>query len=217
MSIVETSTVKPIRIVLVDDHTVVREGTREMLNSHPALEVVGETASGEELTGLLQLRTPDILLLDINLPGQSGIQLLEELRPKFPALKIILFSAHSDVPYIRRGLALKADGYLSKTVSSEVLQACLLEAMQRDTGQRPILSPDVEKRLSDTEAQTRDLTPREEEILMQVAQGLTNQAIATNLHLSVKTVDTHVANLMKKLGMNKRSQLIAHAYEQGWR
>lgn len=203
----------PIRIFLVDDHAVVRQGTREMLTRNPHFEVVGEGESGEELPGLLRLKEPDVLLLDINLPGSNGLQLLEALKPEFPALKIILFSAHGELQYIRRAQALKADGFLTKTVGEEELCAAILSVVQGTNG--PVYSEDILERLRENDQVDRQqrLTARELEILQQLAQGHTNQAIAKNLCLSVKTVDTHVANLMKKTGVNKRTQLLAYAYE----
>ncbi len=205
----------PITLVLVDDHAVVRQGTREMLNRHPQLNVIGEAESGEDLVGLLKLKNPDLLLLDINLPGKNGLHLLEELKPVFPDLKIILFSAHSDLQYIRKAQSLKAEGFLSKTIGEDELKEAILQVMAGKT--QPVLSADIEDKLRESQSQGKEnqLTAREQEILAQVAQGLTNQGIAKNLCLSVKTVDTHVANLMKKTGVNKRTQLLAFAFEHG--
>jgi DNA-binding NarL/FixJ family response regulator len=205
-----------IRIVLVDDHTVVRQGTRELLNRNPQFDVVGESESGEELAGLLHLKQPDVLLLDINLPGKNGLQLLSELKPQFPQLKIILFSAHCDMQYIRKAQQLRADGFLSKTIGERELQEAILHACQGHDG-TPVFSADLQDKLDTTADTGKDslLTAREQEILAQLAQGLTNQGIAKNLCLSVKTVDTHVANLMKKTGVNKRTQLLAYAYDHG--
>lgn len=205
----------PIKLFLVDDHTVVREGTREILNRNPLFTVVGEAQSGEELIGLLRLKNPDLLLLDINLPGKNGLQLLAEIKPQFPDLKIILFSAYADPQYIRKAQSLNADGFLSKTVSEEELQQAILTAVHSNGA--PIFSADIHDKFKLVEANGKEsqLTARELEILGYLAQGLTNQGIAKNLCLSVKTVDTHVANLMKKTGVNKRTQLLAYAYENG--
>lgn len=206
---------RPIRLFLVDDHTVVRQGTREILNRNPLFTVVGEAESGEELLGLLRLKKPDLLLLDINLPGKNGLQLLAEIKPEIPELKIILFSAYADIQYIRKAQSLNADGFLSKTVSETELQQAILSALQ--PGSPPVFSTDITDKFKAVEANSKEnqLTAREQEILGQLAQGLTNQGIAKNLCLSVKTVDTHVANLMKKTGVNKRTQLLAYAYEHG--
>jgi DNA-binding NarL/FixJ family response regulator len=205
----------PIKILIVDDHAVVRQGTREMLNRNPLFSVVGESPSGEDLTGLLNLKQPDLLLLDINLPGKNGLQLLAEIKPQFPALKVILFSAHCEMQYIRKAQHLQADGFLSKTIGETELQNAILMALQSPG--TPVFSSDILEKLKEqTEiGKESPLTAREHEILVHLAQGLTNQSIAKNLNLSVKTVDTHVANLMKKTGVNNRTQLLAYAYEHG--
>ena len=206
---------KPIRLFLVDDHTVVRQGTREMLNRNPLFTVVGESDSGNELPGLLRLKEPDLLLLDINLPDKNGLQLLAELQPEFPDLKIVLFSAHIDLQYIRKAQNLKAHGFLSKTITEDALQEAIVGIMQNPA--KPVYSPDIARQLDENAEATKEslFTAREQEILLQLAQGLSNQDIAQKLCLSVKTVDTHVANIMKKTGIHKRTQLLAYAFEQG--
>lgn len=205
---------KPYRIFLVDDHAVVRQGTRDILDRSPHFEVVGEADSGKDLPGRLKLKSPDLLLLDINMPDQNGLELYEVIRPVFPNLPIVFFTAHTDLQYILRARKLAADGYLSKTLSADDLQAALLQVLQ---GESPVYSSDVLEKLGRFKKENRQarLTPRELEVLLEVAQGKTNQAISEELFLSVKTVDTHVANAMKKLGVNSRSQLTAYAYEQG--
>jgi DNA-binding NarL/FixJ family response regulator len=203
-----------VTVLLVDDHTVVRQGTREMLVSHPNIQVVGEASSGENLLGLLKIKTPQVLLLDVNLPGKNGLELLSEIKPQLPNLKILMFSAHSDIQYIRKALSNGADGYLSKIVSEKELQQAVFQVVECDVKKLPILSEDVRLRLKDSpEDPLPGLTAREREILVMVAQGNTNSAIATHLFLSVKTVDSHVAKLIKKLAVSNRSQLTAFAYE----
>jgi two-component system invasion response regulator UvrY len=152
----------PIKLFLVDDHTVVRQGTREMLNQNPLFTVVGECASGDELAGLLRLRTPDLLLLDINLPGKNGLQLLAEIQPAFPELKIVLFSAHSELQYILRAQSLKAQGFLSKTITEEELQEAILKIMQHP--EHPVYSADIAQKLLESAASGKDhpFTAREQ-------------------------------------------------------
>lgn len=205
----------PIRVLLVDDHDVVRQGTREMLHRSAHFSVVGEAANAEGLSGLIQLKQPDLVLLDINLPGKNGLQLTEELLARFPTLNIVLFSAHCEMQYIRKAQQLGVAGFLSKTIDERTLCAKLLEAMQG--GQRPVFSPDVAEKLAKEPNQSapNPFTAREQEILIQLAQGLSNQDIAKLLCLSVKTVDSHIANLMKKTGLNKRTLLVAYAFEHG--
>ena len=214
--IVSSSTQAPIRVYIVDDHAVVRQGTREMLNAHPGTTVVGESESGEQLHARLRECNPEIVLLDINLPGKNGLELLSDLKGEFSDLHVILFTAHTDPQYIRRARQLHADGYLSKTADQAELVEAILQVC-RHNAKNPVYSPDVAEKMKQQDAAGPEpkLTPREMEILLLVSKGMTNQAIAKELVLSVKTVDTHVANLMKKLEMNKRTQLMAYAYENG--
>lgn len=204
-----------ITVILVDDHDVVRQGTREMLQRHPHFAVIGEAAHGEELSGLIKLKQPDILLLDINLPGKNGLQLTQELLAQFPTLKIVLFSAHCELQYIRKAQQSGVAGFLSKTIDERTLCAKLKEAIETD--RLPVFSPDVAEKLAKEQlrATQNPFTAREQEILIQLAQGLSNQEIAKLLCLSVKTVDSHIANLMKKTGLNKRTLLVAYAFEHG--
>lgn len=209
-------TSKPaIRIFIVDDHTVVRQGTREMLMRYPAFTVVGESDSGNQLEGELLLKKPQLLLLDINLPGKNGLQLLEEIKPRLPELKVILFSAHNESQYIRKAQTLRADGYLNKTIEESALVNAILEVMEGS--QALVFSPDLAEKFKENDHSGKKhlLTPREQEILAQLSQGFSNQEIGKNLCLSVKTVDTHIANIMKKTGLNRRTQLLAYAYENG--
>ncbi len=205
----------PIKLFLVDDHAVVRQGTRDMLNRNPLFTVVGEGDTGAELIGMLKLKQPDLLLLDINLPGKNGLELLAEVQPEFPDLKIVLFSAHSELQYLLKAQQLKAHGFLSKTITESDLQTAILQVMAQP--EQTVYSRDIQQKLSAQSNAVKDnlLTAREQEILIQLSQGLSNQNIAKALCLSVKTVDSHIANVMKKTGIHKRTQLLTYAYEQG--
>ncbi len=212
-----TSFTPQVTLMLVDDHTVVRQGTRDLLAAHPQLTVIHESESGENLTQLITLKKPDVILLDINLPGKNGLDLLEMLRHEKPEQKVILFTAHTDIQYIRKGIALQANGYLSKTISAEDLQEAVLSVMAAEA--KPVYSKDILEKMATIallDDNSPKLTAREHEILLQVAQGMTNKDIAKVLVLSVKTVDSHVAKLMKKLALNNRAQLTAHAYQHGF-
>jgi two-component system response regulator DegU len=210
----QSAKMKPIKIVVVDDHAVVRQGTRNMLTQMPGIEVLAECADGADLLALLEKELPDLILLDINLPGKNGLQLLAELKPKLPGVKIVLFSAHTEPQYIARAKQLQADGYWSKTITERELQAAIMQVMHQPE-QDWVLSEDVAQAFESTlqEKPKANLTARELEILAHLGKGLTNQAIAKTLCLAVKTVDTHVASLIKKTGVRNRTQLLAYAYE----
>ncbi len=211
-----TSQTSQITVMLVDDHAVVRQGTRDLLVAHPRIEVICEMDSGDHLTELIALKKPDVILLDINLPGQNGLALLALIRKEAPEQKVVFFTAHTDIQYIRKGLALRVDGYLSKTVSGQALQEAIFKTQEPNAC--PVYSADVQEKIDSTvlREETPKLTAREYEILLQVAQGMTNKEIANTLVLSVKTVDSHVAKLMKKLVLNNRAQLTAYAYQHGF-
>jgi DNA-binding NarL/FixJ family response regulator len=196
-----------IKILVVDDHAIVRAGTRKLLEENPRFQVVGES-DGQNLPTTLEKTQANIVLLDINLPGTNGLQWLEALRPRFPDTRFVLFTAHNERPYLQRAVKLQADGYITKTTPVQELYDLLSQVVT----QGPVFSSDIQHELSAPVGP--DLTAREAEILALVARGHTNQAIAGMLCLSVKTVDAHLAKLLKKLGLNNRTQLTAYAFEQ---
>lgn len=207
-----------IRLVLVDDHQVVRQGTRDMISQEEGFEVIAESSFGKDLEYLLKEHSPEAVLLDINLPDINGLSCLETLKPQFPDVRFILFSAHNELQYIIKAKNMGADGFLSKTIDSKTLVHLISTIVNspQDT-QEFLLSDDLAKILHQgTCTSTNRLTPREQEILIHLAKGLSNQAIAKQLYLSVKTVDTHVSNLLRKLDAKKRTQLVSHAFEQGF-
>ncbi|MDX2085010.1 MAG: response regulator transcription factor [Candidatus Melainabacteria bacterium] len=210
-----------IRVFLVDDHAVVRQGTAGMLLSDPGIVVVGEADNGQQLLDRLQATEADVLLLDVNLPEESGLSLLGKLRGQLPQLKILMFSAFNDLAYVRQSVALKANGYLSKTISGQALCRAIHQVYNASADASPVLSEDLPPLAEVLHGKpsfagsAEKLTPRELEVLVYVARGETNRDIAKALIVSVKTIDTHVANLMKKLAANNRSQLTAIAYSQG--
>ncbi len=212
-----------IHIVLADDHGVVRQGTHEILKQDTQFQVVGEVASIQALITCLekacliaqQTKTPLILLLDINLPDGNGLKILPELKTRFPLLKIILFSAYGDLQYVLQAIHLGADGFLSKLIGEIELRDAI-HAVASHQGTMPVLSHDLAELIAKRQSASQEmrLTAREQEILLHVAQGLTNQEMARQLCLSVKTVDTHLGNLMKKTRATNRTQLLAYAYER---
>jgi DNA-binding NarL/FixJ family response regulator len=227
-----------ITVFLADDHAVVRQGTHEILKQDTRLHIAGEVGSIDALTACLEkfyamtasplpdkaaksakttegFVSPQVLLLDINLPDGNGLKVLPELKAKFPMLKIILFSAYGDLQYLLQAMNLGADGFLSKLIGEKELCEAIRTVAQGQS-KSPILSADLQELLERRQnaSQEMRLTAREQEILLHVGQGLTNQEMARQLCLSVKTVDTHLANLMKKVGATNRTQLVAYAYER---
>ncbi|MFI5311367.1 MAG: response regulator [Gemmatimonadales bacterium] len=218
------SGVAPIRVLVVDDHSVVREGIRHVLSGGTEFEVVGEASSGAEaVTSAAQLR-PNVVVLDISMPGGSGLDAVGELIERVSGVRILMLSVHDDFEYVLESVRAGAHGYLRKDSSPSELRT----AIQTVNGGDAYFSPAVAKQLADalrTGAATTApakvpraadvLTAREREILVHVAQGKTNREIGTELGISTRTVEAHRDSLMRKLGIRTVAGLTRLALEQG--
>lgn len=214
-----------IRILLVDDHSVLRAGLRMLLNSQVHLQVIGETGDGREALVLAESLQPDIILLDLTLPGLNGIEALPALHRLTPGAHILILTMHDDVGYLRQALRRGASGYvLKKAADSELLNAIQV-VMRGEVYIHPAITgslvkammPDIESSPgSGTSTDPwQNLSEREREVLRLVAHGHTNSEVATQLSLSVKTVETYRARGMEKLGLRTRAQLMQAALERG--
>ncbi len=205
-------TVNPlIRVLLVDDHLVVRMGLSAVLKSSERLEIVGEA---EDVSGAIErfreLR-PDVVLMDLRLPGGGGIEALKSIRGEFPEAKVVMFTTYDFEEDIHRALQAGAVGYLLKNISSEELAAALVSAHDRGTVE---LSPEVSARLAERDGMV-ELTAREQEVLGLVVKGLTNKDIARVLGFTPRTAKAHVTNLLVKLGVSDRTEATAVALQRG--
>lgn len=209
--------VRPLTLVLVDDHTILREGLRALLELQPNLVVVGEAGNFEDALIQVRKHLPDVVLTDIGLPGRSGLTLIRELRQISPGTRAILLTAYANEEYIRAGLEARADGYVLKDSShSELLTAIHTVA----SGQH-FLCKAVASQVLATYARTgpghalRDplssVTSRERQVLTHIATGQSNKEVARHLNLSVKTVEKHRANLMRKLSLHNASDITRFA------
>jgi two-component system, NarL family, response regulator NreC len=204
------------RILIADDHPVLRSGLRVLLGAAPGLEVVGEAGSGEETLRLAEELLPDVVLLDIGMPGESGIETVRRLKAKLPALKVLFLTMHEEEGMLLEALAVGGDGYLIKRADeAEIIQA--IRVVQRgDVYVHPTMTRAL---LSQTETTERPqepvepLTQREIDVLRLLARGNTNRQIAELLGLSTRTVESHRANLMGKLGLSSRVELVTYAEE----
>lgn len=207
-----------IRVLIADDHPVLRSGLRVLLAADPDLEVVGETGTGEETLRLAEELRPDVILLDISMPGESGIETVRRLKAKLPAVKVLFLTMHEEEGMLLEALAAGADGYLIKRADEpEIIQA--IHVVQRgDVYVHPAMTRGL---LSQTETTERPpepvepLTRREIDVLRLLARGNTNRQIAGLLALSVRTIESHRANLMGKLGLTSRVELVTYAEEHG--
>ncbi len=207
-------------ILLADDHTLLRDGLRALITADSTLEVVGEADNGKDAVRLCLQFAPDLLLLDISMPGINGIEAIVDMKKRCPDTGILVLTMHRSDEYVRAALGAGADGYVLKDASYSELMLAIHSILDGKT----YLSPDVSSSVvngylaPDTasgERQQHLLTHREREILKLVAEGHTNQSIADYLCLSIKTVEKHRANLMKKLDLHSASALTYYAFEAG--
>jgi len=210
----------PMSILIVDDHGVLRAGLRALLNAEPDLHVVGEAADGQTGLRLATELNPDLVLMDITMPGMSGIQVTRQLKETLPSTRVLILTLHEDESLLREAIRAGASGYILKqAVEAELISA--IRAVGRGElyihpAMTRALLKDVSPLLVPEENPTEPLSPRELEVLRLVAQGHTNRQVAEMLHLSVRTVESHRANLMDKLGLSSPAQLVRYAIEHGF-
>jgi DNA-binding NarL/FixJ family response regulator len=201
-----------IRIALVDDHNLVRDGIRALLTMVQGFVIVGEASSGHEALELLQRDVPDILLMDIGLKDSNGLELTATLKQKYPTLKVLILSMYDNQEYVSSALRAGASGYVLKDAPSrEIIAAIEVLAVG---GQ--FYSSGVAEKLTAKTTSESELTPRERQVLVMMAQGLNNKAMARELQISVRTVETYRLNIRRKLDIEKPADLVKHAREHGW-
>ena len=199
-----------IRLLLVDDHAVMRAGLANMLNSHPAFEVVGEAGDGKKAIDLYRQLRPDVLLLDVTMPGMDGIATLRLLRAEFPAARVVMLSSSEAEEDIVQSFKAGAYGYITKTARPADLAAAI-QAVQ--TGNR-VMGPGVERLLAQ-QVRGSALSTRELEVLNLIRQGMNNPDIARILQITRHTVKAHVAAILVKLEANDRTEAVTRGFERG--
>lgn len=199
--------------MLADDHAVVRSALRLMLESEPDIQVVAEVGDAESATRYVGGHTPAVLILDINMPGGSGLAAIPEIRNQSPQTEIVVLTMQDETAFAREALQAGVLGYILKEAASEELVKAVRMAAQG----RTYLQPELGARLAAEPevASPDDLSERELEVLRLIALGHTNNEIAERLYLSVRTVESHRAHIQQKLGMTTRSELVRHALDRG--
>ena len=210
-----------IKILLAEDHKIVREGTRQLLEQSPSLEIVGEAADGLEVIRMAGELSPDVIVMDVRMPEMSGIEATRVIKTRQPGVRILILSAYDDDRYIFPLLAAGASGYLLKTSSGAELAEAIHTVHNGGTALSPRIAGKVVERLTNHQSNgDRDhleiLTEREMEVLRAVAWGMTNKNIAASLSISTQTVQVHLRNIFNKLGVSNRSEAAVYAIRRGW-
>ena len=209
------------RLLIVDDHALLRAGLRALLALEPDMEVVGESDNGRDAVGVAGSLSPDLVLMDITMPGTNGIEAIASLKRRYPAIRVLVLTIHNTHEYIQESLSAGADGYILKGASQDELRLAVRTVLQG----KVYLSPDISERIvsgylgsSKSAVQPTSwnkLTQREREVLKLIAEGNSSKFIAEYLYLSVKTVEKHRSNLMNKLDIHNASRLTGFAIKQG--
>lgn len=205
-----------LRVLLAEDHAVVREGTREILAHDARIEVVGEAADGPGTLALAAATRPDLVLLDLSLPGLNGIEVTRRLRALQDPPGVLLLSAYDDIGYVIAATQAGAGGYLLKTAYAAHVIAAIHAVVEGEVVLDPVLARELARRAAGQRTNAAVLTASELEILRLGACGLRNREIARELAMSVRTVEAHLTNVYNKLGVAGRTEAILHAVSRGW-
>ena len=214
---------KPARVVVADDQTVVREGIVMLLGLLPGIEVVGAAADGDEAVRLVAELAPDVVLMDLRMPRCDGVEATRRIRAEHPGTQVVVLTTFADDASLFPALRAGARGYLTKDAGGDEIVRAVESVLSGDAGLSPSIQRRLLERLSEPEPQPQSgpaeppdgLTARESEVLVLIAEGLTNQEIARTLHVSTATVKTHINNLFAKTGLKDRAQAVRYAYGKG--
>lgn len=208
-----------IRVLISDDHAIVRTGLRALINSEPSMELVGEATAGYETLELVEKTRPDVLVLDLSMPDLDGIAVTRRIKPQFPHIHILILTLHEDEALLKAALKAGASGYILKRAAEAELISAIHTILRGDL----YVDPSMVRRLliddplpsTQITLSTESLTPREIDVLKLIVQGYTNRQIGEELSISVRTAESHRANLSEKLGLHSRVELVRYAREHG--
>ena len=205
---------KPVNIMIADDHSMVREGIKQLLELDGDIVVTSEASNGKQCIELLDENRTDVLLLDINMPLMNGLQVLQYIRENRLKIRVLILTIHNEVEYLMRAVELGVDGYVLKDSDSSVLKKAIFCVNRGEAFIQPELTPILKMKLEEKNNQTNEdnaLTKREIEVLKLLAEGLFNKEIAYMLAISEKTVKNHVSNIFKKINVSDRTQAAVYA------
>lgn len=206
---------KKIKLLLVDDHEIVRAGLRMLFLAEPDMEIVGEVNTGEEAIEAVQQLKPDVVIMDVAMPGIGGIEATRRIKQAYPDTCVLALTMHEDEQYFFEMLNAGASGYIPKRAAPDDLVSAIRVVHSGNVFLHATLARHLMRDVVGQPATPDDLTPREKEVLTYIAEGCTNREIAETLVISVKTVDRHRENIMQKLNMHSRIELVKYAIEKG--
>ena len=212
----------PISVLLVDDHTIFRQGLRRLLDEEPRFKVVAEATDGRDALDMVKEHRPDVVLMDLTMPGLSGLEATRRVRKAHPEANVLILSVHGDEEYVARAFESGACGYILKDVRATDLFAAIEAAAEGRRYLSPVISDlivneylKLRKDRSESESPFQVLTEREREILRLLTEGKSSKGIATELSVSPKTIETHRANIMRKLDIHNIADLVRYAISRG--
>jgi NarL family two-component system response regulator LiaR len=210
-----------IRVVLADDHVLVRQGIRQFLEDEADIQVIAEANDGAEAIDIVQEEQPDVAVLDIHMPEMTGVEATRRIKEHFPNVRVLILTAYDDDPYIFALLQAGADGYVLKTSSAEELVRAVRTVYEGQSALSPEIASKVVQQMTSGKPaaateQIESLTERELDVLRLAAQGKTNRAIGSELGISHRTVQGHLASVYGKLAVNSRTEAVTEALRRGW-
>ncbi|HEX8995121.1 MAG TPA: response regulator transcription factor [Ktedonobacterales bacterium] len=209
----------PITILIADDHVLVREGTRRLLEAESDIRVISEAGDGAAAVAEAERFHPDVVIMDVAMPGMNGIEATRQIKSRMPQMAVLALTAHDDIQYVMKLLDAGAAGFLLKDVRGRELVEAVRAVHRGETTLNPAIAARVQRLAAERRAITEERPPlsdREMEVLQEAARGLPNKDIARRLSLSVRTVHTHLGNIFSKLGVGSRTEAVLLALRNGW-
>jgi two-component system response regulator NreC len=209
------------QVLIVEDHTILREGLRSLLSTHPDFEIIGEAMDGREAVRIVEKLQPDIVLMDLSMPRLDGIDAMREIKTHNPKIKILTLTVHKTEEYILASLEAGADGYILKDATHAELIKAMQVVLQGDRYLCPAISGQIiegylqKRKIDKAQSVYETLTPREREVLKLIGEGYKNKEIAEQLFISIKTVEKHRSNLMEKLQLHNSAAVTSYALKKG--
>lgn len=206
-----------VQVVIVDDHVMVREGIKQLLEMDGDIKIIGEAGDGEEGIKIIEKTDPDVILLDVNMPKMNGLEMLQKLKETGIPRKVLILTIHNEVEYLLKAVEIGVNGYVLKDSELAVLRKAIFSVHHGENYIQPSLAPLLMKRMQENTSEVAEgLTKREMEVLKLIAEGMYNKEIAEKLMISEKTVKNHVSNIFRKINVSDRTQAAVHAIKNGF-